>query len=694
MAIFKGFKPQGMQKIANKMGYRGAMENFDSYLEQNPDKQREMIAFENVAKKMAQGGVVRLQEGGAAKKANDIVTTMPVDNPDNFIPLPMEGSSTTDNWLDFYNDQKPDSDEGSSKQPSGAAGGQAQPRLLSQSYVPEGGTYTGKNMGEAAAERLQTPELPAGATVTPVGTEIQQNQLIDPRTVGQVSGDITVDPAQAGLTKADDITAQEANLAGVTKTKEDVDKALDSVDAAQTDEDDPRAKVIAAEQTESSVADLTAAKGKAIDLENPMQREIQDGELLDNKIDARKAAEYTEQIEAATATPSAKATVAGQLEERMADFEGGKTPVWAAGAMRGVMARMAARGMGASSMAGQAMIQAAMESAIPLAQADAKIFAEFEGQNLSNRQERAILAAKQRAEFLGLEFDEDFQARVKNSARIGDIANQNFTAEQEIALENSRNANTVNMENLRNEQALVIAHASALSGLDLSNLGNRQQASVKNADNFLQMDMANLTNEQQTELYKASQIIQSLFTDSAAENAAEQFNATSQNQTDQFFEGLESTVDQFNASQANAQAQFNAGQENVVERFNAEVNNQRDQFNAGNELIIEQANAQWRKQVATADTAAVNRANELNATALLDISKQAYSSLWTLYSDTMEFAWKSAENELDRMIKLATAQIDADAQAKTASATAASGAGQALGQLIGTIGSAYIQKVF
>tara|TARA_R100001443_G_scaffold40845_3_gene54264 strand:+ start:10621 stop:12618 length:1998 start_codon:yes stop_codon:yes gene_type:complete len=665
MAIFKGFKPQGMQKIANKMGYRGAMENFDSYLEQNPDKQREMIAFENVAKKMAQGGVVKLQEGGVSEENQKKIR---------------EGTD-----VDNLN---------SSEQPTGAAGGQAQPRQLSQSYVPEGGTYADKNMGEVAAERLQTPELPSGATVTPVGTEIQENQLIDPRTVGQVSGDITVDPAQAGLTKADDITAQDANLAGVTKTKEDVDKALDSVDAAQTDEDDPRAKVIAAEQTESSVADLTAAKGKAIDLENPVQREIQDGELLDNKIDAEKAAKYTEQVEAAQATPSAKATVAGQLEERMADFEGGKTPVWAAGAMRSVMARMAARGMGASSMAGQAMIQAAMESAIPLAQADAKIFAEFEGQNLTNRQERAILAAKQRAEFLGLKFDEDFQARVKNSATIADIANKNFTAEQEIALENSRNANTVNMENLRNEQALVIAEASALSGLDLSNLGNRQQASVKNADNFLQMDMANLTNEQQTEIYKASQVIQSLFTDSAADNAAEQFNATSENQTDQFFEGLESTVDQFNASQANAQAQFNAGQENVVERFNAEVNNQRDQFNAGNELIIEQANAQWRKQVATADTAAVNRANELNATALLDMSKQAYSSLWTLYSDTMEFAWKSAENELDRMIKLATAQLDADAQAKTASATAASGAGQALGNLIGTIGSAYVQTVF
>ena len=40
MAIFKGFKPQAMQKIANRLGYAGAMEIFDNYLEQNPDKKR------------------------------------------------------------------------------------------------------------------------------------------------------------------------------------------------------------------------------------------------------------------------------------------------------------------------------------------------------------------------------------------------------------------------------------------------------------------------------------------------------------------------------------------------------------------------------------------------------------------------------------------------------------------------------
>jgi len=62
-----------------------------------------------------------------------------------------------------------------------------------------------------------------------------------------------------------------------------------------------------------------------------------------------------------------------------------------------------------------------------------------------------------------------------------------------------------------------------------------------------------------------------------------------------------------------------------------------------------------------------------------------------MYADSMEFAWKSAEGQLDRMTKLAVAQLDADTQAKIASKQAASGAGQALGGLIGTIGGALIQ---
>ena len=457
-------------------------------------------------------------------------------------------------------------------------------------------------------------------------------------------------------------TSTSANLMQADTVSSEVDAALSSTQAAQSDPNDPRLQIQAAQQTQSSVGNLQAAQGNAFLINNPVQRQIQDGELISGTgVDAAKAAALTAQTQAAAASanPSQQAMVQGQLSNLMQDFDGANPPAWAAGAMRAATAAMAARGLGSSSLAGQAVVQAAMESALPIAQADAQTIARFESQNLSNRQQSAMLAAEQRARFLGQEFDQAFQAKVMNASKISDIANQNFTAEQQVQLENSRAANTMNLQNLSNSQALVMAEAAALAQLDVANLNNRQQAAVQNAQNFLQVDMANLSNLQQTELFKAQQRTQALFTDQAATNAAAQFNASSQNQVDQFFANLASQVSQFNATQQNAQSQFNAGQANTIARFNAELNNQRDQFNAQNQIVIAQANAQWRRQIATADTAAVNRANELNANAILDISKQAYSNLWNYYADTMEWAWTSAENQIDRNNALAIAELDA-----------------------------------
>ena len=120
------------------------------------------------------------------------------------------------------------------------------------------------------------------------------------------------------------------------------------------------------------------------------------------------------------------------------------------------------------------------------------------------------------------------------------------------------------------------------------------------------MDLANLVMSKLLEHLKTQQKVQSLFTDQAQENAARQFNAT-QNQTDQFFSNLKSQTNQFNTAQTNAQKQFNAGEVNAMTKFNKEVANQRDQFNANNQLAISQSNAVWRREIATADTAAVNR---------------------------------------------------------------------------------------
>ena len=634
MARFKGFKPQGLQKIATRMGYAGSMENFDDYLKQNPDKEREMIVYRTRAQEMAKGGsVVKLQTGG-----------------------------------------------------------QAQPRQLTQANVPTESDFTAEDtIGSVSAKMMETPTLPEGGVTIPVGTQVTEQQLIDPR-LGQVGGTVGVPTAMAATTTANQQAEKEANITAAERSATAVDSALSATQAAQINPTDPRAQVTAAQQTASSVGNVTAAQGNATLINNPIQRQIQSGEIITGAANAETASAYTEQIQAATATPTDQATVQGQLASLTANFDATNPPSWAAGALRGVQAQMAARGLGASSIAGQAMVQAALESALPIAQADAQMVASFEAQNLTNRQQRAMLAAQQRATFIGQEFDQNFQARVQNAAKIGDIANMNFTADQNIAMENSRAVNTMNLNNVSNRQAMVAAEAAALANLDMSNLNNRQQAAVQNAQSFLQLDMANLSNQQQTDLFKAQQRTQALFTDQAAENAARQFNATSQNQVDQFFANLATQTAQFNATQANAQSQFNAGQVNTVERFNAEMNNQRDQYNATNQLAIAQNNVVWRREIATADTAAVNRANELNANAILDISKEAYDNLWSYYADTMEWAWTSADNQLERINKMAIAQLDADTMLKTNQMSSSSSAGTAIGGLIGTLGSAAIQK--
>ena len=647
MMQFKGFKPEAAKRIAVKLGYGGDMSGFNTYLKNNPDKMQQMNGYSQKAIGMINGGYVKgYNEGGS---------------PSN---MSLDGSEYSyDNWeLDPWRSFKDSSGNvltGEQVLSYNEANKAANAAATDTGTTDTGTTDTGaETIGQAITNRAYDPRLPEGAKVQPVGTVATSEQFID-STSGQVSGDFVTNIDRAATGTAQLPTATATNVMDASTTAAGVAAETDSNKAAQgtvsTD-----ARVIAQQQADSSVSGLNAAQGTGILMSNPTQRKVESGELISGAANAETASNYAEQIEAAQATPTKQATIQGQLEGLMESFEGGKTPAWAAGALRGATAQMAARGLGASSMAGQALVQAAMESALPIAQADASVVAAFEAQNLSNRQQRAMLAAEQRAEFIGQEFDQAFQSRVANASKVSDIANMNFTAEQQVALENSNIANTVNLTNLGNRQAKIMAEASALANMDMSNLNNRQQAAVQNAQTFLQMDMANLSNEQQTNMFNSQQRIQSLFTDQAQENAAKQFNATSQNQTDQFFANLESSTSQFNATQINAQEQFNAGQSNVMNKFSTEVMNQRDQFNAQNRLVIDQNNATWRREIATADTAAVNRANELNASSLLNISNTAYNDLWQYYGDTMEWAWTSSDNERDRYTKIVEAQIQQD----------------------------------
>lgn len=616
MNMKKEFTSKQKEIIARKLGYDGPMQGFDEFVASSPAlSARYNMVTDKYVERMAKGGLTRKKFAGG-------------------------GVTQTDSQAPKKTDQGTE-------------------RTMGTTFTDTGGVPMAGGAAQMTAEQMtvKKDEL--------VGTDSLATGTATKATAGQIKSTSTAaaptEIEAATTTAATSTPALEKAMAGVKPATGTVSE---------------QAQVTAAQQepTSTAVGQVEAAQlTEAQKVQAPPERKVEAGEMITGTgVDMAKAEQVAQQTAASAAQGEVteEMTVQGQLNKVLADFDAGNPPPWAAATMRAATAQLAARGLSASSMAGQAVIQAAMEAAVPIASQDAKVFQEMGMQNLSNRQQTAVLAAQQRAAFLGQEFDQTFQMKVANAAKVSDIANMNFTANQQIALENARMAQSVDLANLSNRQAVVMAEAAQIATLETQNLNNRQQAQVANAQAFLQMDMANLSNTQQTALFKAQQISNSLLSDTAAENASRQFNATSQNQTNQFMESLTSQTNQFNAAQKNAVAQFNVDQANAIAKLNAEAQNQRAEFNSKQRLVIDQSNAQWRRDISTANTAAINSANYLNAQNLQQMTLAEYNNETQLYRDQIKNAFDAYENNANRITNIAIATIDANAK-KSAAQTAA-----------------------
>lgn len=545
----------------------------------------------------------------------------------------------------------------------------------------------------------------------PSTTEMRADILDDPMSMVTKADVVTVSDAQREAGKIVEGTGQAAAVAD-TATQTEAAIAADVPLAEEFDAAGFTAKEAAAEVA-NVMSKLTAVTGKpsaealaeaatmdpsqlaqlgltveqierAQRVEKVAPLEVTPEMRVDSAVDFERARAETN-FTAATGVPSTEATVQGQLTGLLEQFEGGETPAWAAGAMRTATATLAARGLGASSMAGQAIVQAAMESALPIAQMDAQTRASFEAQNLSNRQQAAMFAAEQRSKFLGMEFDQEFQSRVQNAARIADVAQINFTAEQQVALENARMAQTVDISNLDAKNAKVLADAAAMTQLDLTNLSNRQQANVDRAKAFLNFDMSSMNNQQQVAMFKAQSLASVFMSDTAAENARRQFNASSDNQVDMFFSNLQTQIQQSNVDQRNAMERFNAGEANAISQFNSAQQNARDQFNANNALVVAQANTQWEQAITTMDNAAQNQANRDAAIVANNLTETTYNNMLQQERDALDYAVRIADREDQQEHALTLEGISNDAAASAAS-------GSAVGTVIATASTLLLKK--
>ena len=328
-----------------------------------------------------------------------------------------------------------------------------------------------------------------------------------------------------------------------------------------------------------------------------------------------------------TALPP-EATVQGQLANisqaiQTSVDEGKPLPAFAQGAKKIVDAAMQQRGLSASSIAAEALASGILQSSIPIAQADAQVY----------------------------------------------------------------------------QQAIF------------QNLSNRQQAAVLNAQQYFQMDMQNLSNRQQTSLTNIQLRQQSMLSDQAASNASLQFNAQSQQQTDQFFSNLQTQINTNNATRTDAMNQYATSEKNKIEaqnaqnqigvneanaqrqaainQFNSQLEDQRQRFNVENQRIVDQSNVTWRRSVNTANTAAINAANQTDAQNLLNISNFALSALWQQWRDEASWINTSSENAKDRAHNVAMAALERETELALLDEESQG----ALNQIIGAIGLEIFSRI-
>jgi hypothetical protein len=277
--------------------------------------------------------------------------------------------------------------------------------------------------------------------------------------------------------------------------------------------------------------------------------------------------------DAVTGGPSEQATVQGQLKNLIgseSDFNIKTPPSWASEAIRGTQEMLAARGLGASSIAGQAIMTAVAEAATPIAMADAQTYSTFE---------REELARKQQVEFQ--KYQADIQALFSDQA--AENASKQFNAQSENQLKTfySELAQSYNLAQASMEQSTEQFNANMLNA--------RQQFNAKNS---LAIAQANAEWRQ-----RISEV------NTAAQNATNQLNASIvANRSNLGFEALvqlerdemDFLNDAFNRAFTADQNELNRQSDIVIATMSRDLQSELAEDN------------QWFEAAAAAGSAAVN----------------------------------------------------------------------------------------
>ena len=359
---------------------------------------------------------------------------------------------------------------------------------------------------ETNRANITNPALPAGATATPVLQTADPSLITNPNKFS--AGPATTAPASI------------VPFANTAPTPEK-----------------PEAEKVAPHTVSGSTPQATAQEGTVganslvtAEQQNGLSTELKS--TLDN---------FQAELSAIGVDPNM--TVQGQYTQLMSGFDNGGTPPWAASAMKRANQIMAARGMGSSTMAAEAITTAMMQAALPIAVSDAQVFKDMK---------LAVLDKKAQGVFL----------------RAGFVSQ-------------------LDMQNLNNRQQAAVVNSQSFLAMDMKNLDNRQQTAIINTQARLQTLLSD-----QSAINTAQQF------NAASKNQINQFYAGMQADISKFNNAQSNEMQRFNAGETNATNRFNTQQENTRREFDVRNSVIIDQantqylrgINTSNNAMINQAN--------------------------------------------------------------------------------------------------------
>ena len=480
--------------------------------------------------------------------------------------------------------------------------------IMQDFYNPKTGQYFRR--GSAAGEIPQgfesvqfgTPEandyfnsLPKGELTKPIGESVPPTQptntLTDPSQFAQAQvGAAVQQPTlpQGGavlpnLALQSVVPNQLQTTPGLTGT---VQAATPTATAAPTIESAtiPTASTIAS-ATPTTAPDYTAVTGTAA----PQMTAAQ-GTVTQPMVAAQ---------EDLTSLPP-EATVQGQLANisqsiTSAVNAGTALPAFAQGAKRIVDAAMQQRGLGASSIAAEALAQGIISSSIPIAQQDAATYKDAIFANLSNRQQAAVLNAQQY-----------FQMDMANLNNNQQASLTNVQLRQQTLLSDQAASNAALQFNAQS-QGQTDQFFSNLS--TQINTNNAQRADAMNQYAVAEKNKISAQNTQNT-------------------IAVGEANAQ-----------RESTINQFNTQIKDQRDKFNVENQRVIEQSNV---NWRRSVNTANTASINAANQtdaqnllnisnfglsalwqQWRDEASWVNTASQNAQDRAHNLAMAALERES-----------------------------------------------------------------------